>query len=65
MTFNYLSSEPERRSSPLDEKHKDLTAAEWVLTTCEWPSTVLFHNLIVLSAEHDAIMFPYGATLTS
>ena len=56
--LSYLSSDPERRSYPFDEKESDLTAAECVFTTCECPSTVLFQSLIVLSAEQDAITLP-------
>lgn len=56
--FNYLSSEPLSNNYPLDEKHKDLTVEEWVFTIYEWPSTVLFQSLIVLSSEQDAIIFP-------
>ena len=63
--MSYLSSDPERRSCPLEEKERDLTAAECVLITCECPSTVLFQSLMVPSAEQEAITFPYGATLTS
>jgi len=65
VTFNYLSSEPESNIWPLVEKQRDLTVLECVLTTWECPSTVLFQSLIVLSSEHDAMILPYGETLTS
>lgn len=63
--FKVLSSEPESNILPSVEKQRDRTGLEWVLTIYEWPSTVLFQNLIVLSSELEAIILPYGATLTS
>lgn len=60
-----MSSDPDSSNSPLKDSETDLTGPEWLFITLEWPSTVLFHNLIVWSAEHEAINYPLGATLTS
>jgi hypothetical protein len=46
-TLSILSSEPDKSSLPSHEIATDLTGAEWLLMSCEYPSTELFQTLIV------------------
>ena len=61
-TLRVLSSDPLNKSEPSLDKATLLTGAEWLLITCDDPSTEFVQILTVSSAEQEMIVYPLGDT---